>query len=92
MQTLRDKNEVLKYFLNIIQYNSMLNLLPSANRKRRFAHYFDARNYSSATQRKGSRETYCFISVYHDVGQCSVPQGEREQGCALTVWKGEANR
>lgn len=54
----------------------MLSLLLQANTKRCFTHYFGVRIYSPPIQRKGSRETYCYLSVYQDVGQRCIP-GER---------------
>lgn len=88
MQILTRQNEILDLFFSIIQYISMLSLTPSTDMKRRFAHYFDARNYSSPIQRKSSRETYCFISVYHDVGWCSVP-GERRESKVVHLLPGK---
>lgn len=68
----------------------MLSLFPSTDMRRRFASSFSfySSNYSSDIQKKGSRETYCFISVYHIVGRCFIP-GERRGSKAVHLLSGK---
>lgn len=78
-----------KQFHNTIQCNSMISLFLSANAKRCFTYYFGVRIYSSPIQRKGSRETYCFLSVCQDCGATLYPRRERGQGFNLISGKGQ---